>query len=162
MADVQFEIAINSGGGPLVALPASRVADWRGILNDDYSAACQIQDLMGVIARPWGQILVLGGEPFETRVVERPDGVRLVCCVEAPDVATVWDVVNGFSPFSETPFARCAVKIEDEPYILFDSADPGDTPNPSVRLSLPPGNRAVLTYHVRPNPDIWLVIHRFV
>src|SRR5688500_9199880 len=76
---------IESAGGPLIALPETLRDRWRGIENDDYDTACTVEDYLGVVARPWGNVLVLNDEPLSTAIVAAPNELLLVRWVCAPD-----------------------------------------------------------------------------
>ncbi|MFG3182139.1 Imm21 family immunity protein [Streptomyces nigra] len=77
-ADVSHSspVWVESMGGPLIVIPASVVAAWRGCTEsgvmaggatvpDDYDRACEVDDLAGVITvgENGAQALVLAGEP---------------------------------------------------------------------------------------------------
>lgn len=65
---------VESGGGPLLAAPASQLARWEGATDDegpeetwgDYGRACAIDGYIGLVGIGGGQGLVLGDEPATT------------------------------------------------------------------------------------------------
>ncbi|MBX3444953.1 MAG: hypothetical protein KF774_21310, partial [Planctomyces sp.] len=65
---------IESGGGPLILIPAKALADWKGDSQDDesdceftdYGRACQVRGLVGVIDCGPRQAVVIGDAPCAT------------------------------------------------------------------------------------------------
>ncbi|MFJ5520918.1 Imm21 family immunity protein [Streptomyces griseoluteus] len=122
-------------GGPLIAIPVSALAAWRGCTEsgvmagdttapDDYDRACAVDDLASVIivGENGAQALVLADEPATSCYLpERRGFLRLAADSEAglkaaaeaalADPATEWE--------------ECGTWISDGPAVLMDSAEAG-------------------------------------
>lgn len=123
-------------GGPLIVVPVSALAAWRGSTEtgvmagdatapDDYDRACAVDDPAGVIAVGDGgaQALVLADEPAtscylpEHRAFLRwlgadsEAGLKAAAEVVLADPATDWE--------------ECGTWVSDGPAVLMDSAEAG-------------------------------------
>ncbi|MDX3771767.1 MULTISPECIES: Imm21 family immunity protein [unclassified Streptomyces] len=57
---------LETEGGPFIVVPRSALVHWLGT-EGDYDRACEVMDLVGVLALPDGaEALVLGDEPLST------------------------------------------------------------------------------------------------
>jgi hypothetical protein len=127
---------VESMGGPLIVVPVSALAAWRGSTEtgvmagdatapDDYDRACAVDDPAGVIAVGDGgaQALVLADEPAtscylpEHRAFLRwlgadsEAGLKAAAEVVLADPATDWE--------------ECGTWVSDGPAVLMDSAEAG-------------------------------------
>ncbi|MEU5614386.1 Imm21 family immunity protein [Streptomyces sparsogenes] len=124
-------------GGPLIAVPVSALARWRGCtesgmvvgdgnVRDDYDRACEVEGLAGVIAvgEEGAQGLVLADEPASSCYLPEHQAfvrwlganceVNLIAAAEAvlTDPTTAWE--------------ECGVWETDGPAVLMDSVTGGD------------------------------------
>ena len=127
---------VESMGGPLIVIPSSALAAWRGCTEtgvragdataaDDYDRACAVDDLAGVITvgENGAQALVLADEPAtscylpERRVFLRwlaadsETGLKAAAEAVLADPATEWE--------------QCSTWVSDGPAVLMDSAEAG-------------------------------------
>ncbi|MDL2078084.1 immunity 21 family protein [Streptomyces sp. GXMU-J15] len=149
---------VESGGGPLIAVPETVLPFWAGAEGDetasDYDRACEIDGPVGLLPVGDGAALVLGDEPAATAYL--PDHATFVRRYAADSEADV---------LSAVPAALATAEWEKEvrwkvpgPVHLFDSARPGTDPERSdpLRVTLPPGPYAVRAAWTRPGPETWL------
>lgn len=140
---------VESGGGPLLAAPASQLARWEGATDDegpeetwgDYGRACAIDGYIGLVGIGGGQGLVLGDEPATTTYL--PDERLFVRWAAADSESELVDAarhaVHGVEWQEELDWDV------DGAVVLFDSAWPGATPEPGnhLNIDLPPGRYRV-------------------
>ncbi|WND38829.1 immunity 21 family protein [Streptomyces sp. BB1-1-1] len=149
---------VESGGGPLVAVPETVLPFWTGAdgeeTDSDYDRACEIDGHVGLLPVGDCAALVLGDEPASTAYL--PDHGTFVrwCAADSED-----EVLAG------VPAALDAAEWEPEvswqvpgPVLLFDAAWPGTACDRAdhVRVALAPGRYAVRAAEVRPGPETWL------
>ncbi len=154
---------VESGGGPLIAVPETVLPFWTGADGEetasDYDRACEVDGLVGLLPVGDATALVLGDEPAATAFL--PEHGTLVRCVaahsEAEVLASVPEALHTAQWQSEVQW-----KVPDE-LVLFDAAWPGarSTGTDHVRLALAPGRYAVRAAHVQPGPETWLVLVQF-
>jgi hypothetical protein len=160
-------------GGPLIAVPVSALAAWRGCTEsgvmagdatapDDYDRACDVDGLAGVIAvgDTGAQALVLADEPAtscwlpEHRAFLRwlaagsEAGLRAAADAVLADPATVWE--------------ECGTWVSDGPAVLMDSAEagadlgteyPGGGTPAQAPVPLPAGRWRVRATHTAADED---------
>ncbi|MFF7312205.1 Imm21 family immunity protein [Streptomyces sp. NPDC008137] len=149
---------VESGGGPLIAVPETVLPFWAGADGEetasDYDRACEVDGHVGLLPVGDCTALVLGDEPASTAYL--PDqGVFVRWCAgdsEGELLASVPDAVAR---------ARWEPEVSWQvpgPVLLFDAAWPGGEPVGSdrVRVVLEPGKYAVRAARVRPGPETWL------
>ncbi|MFE2267249.1 Imm21 family immunity protein [Streptomyces griseosporeus] len=127
---------VESMGGPLIAIPVSALAAWRGCTEngvmagdataaDDYDRACAVNDLAGVITvgENGAQALVLADEPATScylpehraflrwLAVDSEAGLKAAAEAVLSDPATAWE--------------ECGTWVSDGPALLMDSAEAG-------------------------------------
>ncbi|MEU6575730.1 immunity 21 family protein [Streptomyces sp. NPDC046805] len=149
---------VESGGGPLIAVPETVLAFWAGAdgedLATDYDRACEVDRYVGLLPVGDSAALVLGDEPASTAFL--PDHGTFVrwCAANSED-----ELLAG------VPDALGTAVWEDEvswdvpgPVVLFDSAWPGDKTDRTERLHVPlePGRYAVRAGRAQPGPETWL------
>jgi hypothetical protein len=157
---------IESGGGPLVLVPQTRLDRWCGVdcrsIDDmsDYDRACEVVDDVAVIRVADTEILVLGDEPFRTTWLPNKKGGLLVRWVYADREDSLSELLSDPS-ISEALSASGVSFMTPGTCLLFDSAEPGDDiRGDSMALALEPGTYAVASAIVNPSAEVRLVIHQ--
>ncbi|WP_328497758.1 immunity 21 family protein [Streptomyces sp. NBC_00414] len=149
---------IESGGGPLIAIPEVVLPFWTGADGDelasDYDRACEVDGFVGLLPVGNTTALVLGDEPAATSYLpEHGTFVRwsagdsereLLAGVPAALDTAAW----GREVYWEVPGA----------VVLFDAAWPGagSTRAGHLRIALEPGRYAVRAAHAEPGPETWI------
>ncbi|MEF9902460.1 immunity 21 family protein [Streptomyces sp. P9-A2] len=149
---------VESGGGPLIAVPETVLPLWTGADGEetasDYDRACEVDGPVGLLPVGDSTALALGGEPAATAFL--PEYATLVRWVAAESEAEL---------LASVPEALRTAPWQPEVHwqvpgtvLLFDAAWPGphsaDTEH--IRLTLTPGRYAVRAARVRPGPETWL------
>ncbi|MFJ9377066.1 Imm21 family immunity protein [Streptomyces sp. NPDC101455] len=166
-------VRVESMGGPLIAVPVSVLAEWRGCTetgvmagdataSDDYDRACEVDDPAGLIAvgDNGAQALVLADEPAmscylpERRAFLRwlgadsEAGSRVAAEAVLADPAIVWD--------------ECGTWVSDGPAVPMDSAEagaalgveyPGDGMPCQAPVPLPVGRWRVRATHTKADEE---------
>lgn len=154
---------VESGGGPLLAAPASQLARWEGATDDegpeenwgDYGRACAVGGYIGLLGIGEGQGLVLGDEPATTTYL--PDERLFVRWAAADSESELVDAarqaVHGVEWQEELDWDV------DGAVVLFDSAWPGATPEPGNHLGidLAPGRYRVRAAPIRDDRN-WMIL----
>ncbi|MEU2774758.1 immunity 21 family protein [Streptomyces sp. NPDC007162] len=149
---------VESGGGPLVAVPETVLPFWAGAdsedLATDYDRACEVDGFVGLLPVGDSAALVLGDEPASTSFL--------------PDHGTFvrWSAANSEDELlAQVPAALDTAVWEKElhwrvpgPVVLFDSAWPGGEAEGGEHLRVPlePGTYVVRAAYTRPGPETWL------
>ncbi|NEC82829.1 hypothetical protein G3I38_27220, partial [Streptomyces sp. SID7958] len=136
---------VESGGGPLVAVPETVLPFWTGADGEeaasDYDRACEVDGAVGLLPVGDTTALVLGDEPAATAYL--PEHGTLVRWLAADSEA---ELLAGVGAALDTadwePEAEWRVP---GPVVLFDAAWPGvhSTGTDHLRLDLPAGRYAV-------------------
>lgn len=149
---------VESGGGPLVAVPEAVLPFWAGAdgedLATDYDRACEVDGYVGLLPVGDSTALVLGDEPASTSFL--PDHGTFVrwCAADSED-----ELLAGVPAALDTAVWEHEVHWDvPGPVVLFDSAWPGEAAGGSDRLRVPlePGRYAVRAAYARPGPETWL------
>src|SRR5690242_20715802 len=149
---------VESGGGPLVAVPEAVLPFWAGAdgedLATDYDRACEVDGYVGLLPVGDSAALVLGDEPASTSFL--PDH----------DTFVRWRAANSEEELlAGVPAALATAVWENEvrwdvsgPVVLFDSAWPGREADGTerLRIALEPGGYAVRAGQAQPGPETWL------
>ncbi|MFD7770595.1 immunity 21 family protein [Streptomyces sp. NPDC059787] len=151
---------VESGGGPLVAVPETVLSFWTGADGEetasDYDRACEVDGLVGLLPVGDATALVLGDEPAATAFL--------------PEHGTLVRWIAGDSEeelLASVPAALHTARWQPEVHwkvpggvVLFDAAWPGtgSTGTDHVSLTLAPGRYAVRAAQVQPGPETWLVL----
>lgn len=146
---------MESGGGPLVAVPTDVLTRWEGADSDgpesDYDRACAVADYAGLLAVGPSHALVLGDEPSSTvflpehgvfvRWLAAESEAELLGSVGAALADAAWEEGQGW----DVP----------GPVVLFDSAWPGSEVEPDnhARVDLEAGRYEVRTALAQPNSE---------
>jgi hypothetical protein len=149
---------VESGGGPLIAVPETVLPFWAGADGDetasDYDRACEVEGYVGLLPVGDATALVLGEDPASTAFL--PDHGTFVRWGAADCEDDVLAAV---------PAALATADWKDEvhwtvpgPVVLFDAAWPGtdSTRADHVKVVLEPGGYAVRAAQVQPGPETWL------
>ncbi|MEV7069321.1 immunity 21 family protein [Streptomyces sp. NPDC091972] len=149
---------VESGGGPLIAVPETVLPFWAGADGDetvsDYDRACEVEGSVGLLPVGDAVALVLGDEPASTSYLAEHDTFVRWCAADSEDEL-----------LAEVPAALAGAVWEEEvswtvpgPVVLFDAAWPGNDSvgTDHLKVSLAPGRYAVRAADVRPGPETWL------
>ncbi|MFD7697422.1 immunity 21 family protein [Streptomyces sp. NPDC059374] len=151
---------IESGGGPLIAVPETVLPFWAGADGDetasDYDRACEVDAPVGLLPVGDGAALVLGDEPASTAYL--PDhGVFVRWCAADSEAALLAGIP---SALATADWGREVHWKVPGPVVLFDSAWPGRETERTehLRVGLTPGAYAVRAAHARPGPETWMIL----
>jgi hypothetical protein len=161
---------VESAGGPLIVMPSSALAKWRGAPVDfdpsdldtwgDYGRACQIDGYAGTLDAGDDQALVLGDEPASTTYL--PEQWLIVRWIYADSEA---DVIRLIPNAVETAnWEDTGTWTTGGPGKLFDSALAGDKLEHEhhLRVDVAPGTYQVRTAYVEPDDQTALVLVHLV
>ena len=163
-------------GGPLIVIPVSALASWRGCIEsgvivgdasapDDYDRACAVDELAGVIAvgDNGAQALVLADEPATScylpehraflrwLAADSEDGLKAAAEAVLADPATEWE--------------ECGTWVSDGTATLMDSAGagaelgveyPGGGMPAQATVALPIGRWRVRAVHTEADEENWV------
>src|SRR5690242_2371883 len=149
---------VESGGGPLIAVPETVLPFWAGADGEenasDYDRACEVDGFVGLLPVGDSAALVLGDEPAATAYLpEHGTFVRW------------WAANSEDELLAGVPGALATADWGQEmhwtvpgPVVLFDSAFPGSETQrtDTFRVELAPGRYAVRAANVQPGPETWL------
>ncbi|MFD6495062.1 immunity 21 family protein [Streptomyces sp. NPDC060188] len=149
---------VESGGGPLIAIPEAVLPFWSGAdgdeMSSDYDRACDVEGSIGLVPVGDSRALVLGDEPASTSYLpEHGTFVRwsaaesedeLLAVVPSALATAVWD-----------PEVQWLVP---GPVVLFDAAWPGPVSERTdhLKVALAPGRYGVRAARVEPGPETWV------
>jgi len=149
---------VESGGGPLIAVPETVLPFWAGADGEetasDYDRACEVDGVVGLLPVGDSSALVLGDEPASTAYLPEHSTFVRWCAANSED-----ELLAG------VPVALATADWENEvrwdvpgAVVLFDSAWPGNDTERTDRLKvvLEPGSYAVRAANVQPGPETWL------
>ncbi|MEU9735339.1 immunity 21 family protein [Streptomyces sp. NPDC048002] len=148
---------VESGGGPLIAVPETVLPFWAGAEGDetasDYDRACEIDGALGLLPVGDSAALVLGDEPASTTFVQEHGTFvrRSAATSEAAVLAALPSALVGAEWGEEVRW-----KVPG-PVFLFDSARPGTETRRAAPLRIPltPGPYAVRAARVRTGTETW-------
>ncbi|GGL87714.1 hypothetical protein GCM10010129_34430 [Streptomyces fumigatiscleroticus] len=153
---------VESGGGPLIAVPETVLPFWAGADGDetasDYDRACEVDGSVGLLPVGDSTALVLGDEPASTAFL--PDhGTFVRWCAGETEEELLDSVPAALHTAEWEPEVRWDVPGA---VLLFDAAWPGSDSGRTdhVRVALDPGRYAVRAAQVRPGPETWLGLVR--
>ncbi|WP_210586013.1 immunity 21 family protein [Streptomyces sp. GESEQ-35] len=149
---------VESGGGPLIAVPETVLPFWAGADGDetasDYDRACEVDGFVGLLPVGDSAALVLGDEPASTAFLPAHDTFVRWCAADSEDEL-----------LARVPAALATAVWSDEvrwsvpgPVLLFDSAWPGRDSERAghLRIALDAGAYGVRAAQVQPGPETWL------
>ncbi|WP_328429172.1 immunity 21 family protein [Streptomyces sp. NBC_00443] len=149
---------VESGGGPLIAVPETVLPFWAGADGDetvsDYDRACEIEGFVGLLPVGDSAALVLGDEPASTTYL-RDQGIFVRWCAADSEAELLARVPDALATAVWGHEVRWNVPGT---VVLFDSAWPGRETERTehLRVALEPGAYAVRAAQVQPGPEIWL------
>ncbi|WP_149263469.1 Imm21 family immunity protein [Actinomadura sp. K4S16] len=156
---------VESGGGPLLAAPASQLARWEGSTDDegpvetwgDYGRACAVEGYIGLVGVGAGQGLVLGDEPATTTYL--PDERLFVRWAAADSESELVDAAR--QAVHDVEWEEELGWDVDGPVVLFDSAWPGATPEPGnhLKIDLAPGPYRVRAAYTKDERTWMILVH---
>ncbi|MEV0001019.1 Imm21 family immunity protein [Micromonospora sp. NPDC050980] len=157
---------VESDGGPLVVVPESVLAQWRGVPNDfdpgdldtwgDYGRACQVDGRAGSLEIGDGQALVLGDEPASTtylsakrlfvRWIHGASEEQVIRLIPKAMETAAWEEVGTWTTRGRAQ--------------LFDSALAGDELEHGRRLviDVAPGTYRIRTAYAEPASEAGIVL----
>lgn len=176
---------IESGGGPLLLLPAEHLDAWEGTdpprdgrpirsrfrwnpasVPCDYDRACDVEDLVGAIPVGAGAAVVLGDEPLATtwRPLPGVPGGAIVRWRHAPSREHARRRLEALCRLDFEP-TDCVLETASGRVALFDAAVPGasfEADGTGAWLDLPAGRYRVGVREWRPDPETALLLHPLV
>lgn len=153
---------MESGGGPFVLVPSSRVQRWSGAAGggSDYALACGVADYAGVVAWAGVEVLVLGDAPLRTVIWTGHEPPVLVRWMYAPGEQAVMDALRCLVLDALVPVEEAILTVAERGLVLFDAAEPGSEAETST-LDIAPGRYRVLTFDYAPGEETRLLLHVF-
>ncbi|MFD0229317.1 immunity 21 family protein [Streptomyces hirsutus] len=167
---------VESMGGPLIVIPVSALAAWRGgaetglmagdaTAPDDYDRACAVDDLAGVI--PVGdngaQALVLADEPATSCYL--PEHQAFLRWLAADSEAGLKAAAEAVLADPAAEWEECGTWVSDGPAVLMDSAEagselsieyPGGGMPAQAAVPLPAGRWRVRATHTKADEGNWV------
>ncbi|ANN18975.1 hypothetical protein SD37_27365 [Amycolatopsis orientalis] len=126
MTITQTQAWVESLGGPLIVVPVSALAHWKGSLEggeDDYDRACAVNALAGALPVGGTTGLVLGDEPATTCYL--PCHRAFLRWLAADSEADLLAEAERVLADSATPWEDCGLWETDGPAVLMDSVTAG-------------------------------------
>ncbi|MEV0493639.1 MULTISPECIES: Imm21 family immunity protein [Streptomyces] len=167
---------VESMGGPLIVVPVSALAAWRGgtetgvlagdaTTPDDYDRACAVDDLAGVIALGdnGAQALVLADEPATSCFL--PEHRAFLRWLAADSEAELKAAARAVLADAATQWEECGTWVSDGPATLMDSAEagaeldieyPGGGMPAQASVPLPAGHWKVRATHTKADEENWV------
>ncbi|WP_189863572.1 immunity 21 family protein [Streptomyces poonensis] len=149
---------VESGGGPLIAVPEAVLPFWTGADGDepssDYDRACAVDGHVGLVPVGDTRALVLGDEPASTAFLPEY-GTFVRWCAADSEEELLAQVPAALDAAVWAPEVEWRVPGA---VVLFDAAWPGDGSERTdhVRVELEPGRYGVRAAHVPAGPETWL------
>ncbi|MGW0767501.1 immunity 21 family protein [Streptomyces sp. NPDC002676] len=149
---------VESGGGPLIAIPETVLPFWAGAdsaePDSDYDRACEVDGYVGLLPVGDSAALVFGDDPASTSYL--PDHGTFVRWAAADSEE---ELLAGVP--AALASAAWAPEIHWEvpgSVLLFDSAWPGGTADRTEHLRVPldAGTYAVRAAYAQPGPETWV------
>ncbi|WP_308378090.1 Imm21 family immunity protein [Streptomyces sp. ISL-98] len=163
-------------GGPLIVIPVSALAAWRGCTEtgvmagdattpDDYDRACAVDDLAGVIAvgDNGAQALVLADEPATSCYL--PEHRAFLRWLAADSEAELKAAARAVLADPATQWEECGTWVSDGPATLMDSAEAGSELNigypgggmpAQASVPLPASRWRVRATHTKADEENWV------
>ncbi|MGP4049172.1 immunity 21 family protein [Streptomyces sp. 2A115] len=149
---------VESGGGPLIAIPEVVLPFWTGAdgveLASDYDRACEVEGFIGLLPVGNTTALVLGDDPASTAYLPEHDTFVRWSAAESEH-----ELLAGVPTALETAVWEREVPWEiPGAVVLFDAAWPGNECQKTghLRVALEPGRYAVRAARVEPGPETWI------
>ncbi|MFJ7317708.1 immunity 21 family protein [Streptomyces sp. NPDC101062] len=167
---------VESMGGPLIVVPVSALAAWRGCTEtgvmagdatapDDYDRACAVDDLAGVITvgENGAQALVLADEPATSCYL--PEHRAFLRWLAADSEAELKAAARAVLADPATEWEECGTWFSDGPATLMDSTEagseldieyPGGGMPSQASVALPTGCWRVRATHTKADEGNWV------
>ncbi|MFI5800726.1 Imm21 family immunity protein [Streptomyces sp. NPDC051677] len=152
---------LETEGGPFIVVPRTALPHWSGT-EGDYDRACEVMDLVGVLALPDGaEALVLGDEPLSTAYLPECRVLVRWCYAQSED--GVADFIRAGLPtaeWEEGPSLSTTGEL-----VMFDAAYFGTeagTFTDSAAVELAAGRYRVDSASIEPDQLTSFRVHRFV
>ncbi|MGW0149962.1 Imm21 family immunity protein [Streptomyces sp. NPDC004822] len=167
---------VESMGGPLIVVPVSALAAWRGCTEsgvmvgdatapDDYDRACAVDDRAGVITvgENGAQALVLADEPATSCYL--PEGRAFLRWLAADSEAGLRAGADAVLADPATVWEECGTWVSDGPAVLMDSDEagselgteyPGGGMPAQASIPLPAGHWRVRAVHTKVDEENWV------
>ncbi|GAA3813000.1 immunity 21 family protein [Streptomyces phyllanthi] len=149
---------MESGGGPLIAVPEAVLPFWTGADGDevssDYDRACDIDGSIGLLPVGDTRALVLGDEPASTAYLPEYGTFVRWCAANSED-----ELLAEMPGALESALWGTEVEWRvPGAVVLFDAAWPGDGSGRTdrLRVELEPGRYGVRAAYVSAGPETWL------
>jgi hypothetical protein len=164
-------IWVDSGGGPLVVVPETALAGWRGVNpddgdgddDDDAARACAVEGLAGAVAVGHGgaQALVLGDEPARTCYL--PEIRAFVRWHAAHSAESLIEAARALVADPAVAWDDCGTWQTDGPAVLMDAGEDGAGPWPAGRakVAIGPGRWRVGAAWIE-GPHTWGTVVRLL
>ncbi|KOV57083.1 immunity 21 family protein [Streptomyces sp. MMG1121] len=153
---------VESGGGPLIAVPETVLPFWAGAdsedLATDYDRACEVDGPVGLLPVGDSAALVFGDEPDSTSFL--PEHATFVRWSAAYSEA---ELLAGVPAALDAAVWGSEVRWRvPGPVLLFDAARPGRAAGRTEHLRVPleAGTYAVRAAYAQPGPETWLGLVR--
>ncbi|MET8029793.1 Imm21 family immunity protein [Streptomyces avermitilis] len=149
---------VESGGGPLIAIPEVVLPFWAGAdgdeLSTDYDRACDVDASIGLVPVGDTRALVLGDDPLSTTFLPE-HGTFVRWCAADSEGELLAAVPAALAAAEWEPEVRWDVPSA---VVLFDAAWPGNDAERTghLRVALEPGRYAVRAAHVEPGAEVWI------
>lgn len=151
---------VESGGGPLIAVPEVVLPFWAGAdgdeMSSDYDRACEVEGYIGLVPVGDTRALVLGDEPAATAYLPE-HGTFVRWCAAESEAALLDRVPEALRTADWEPDVPWDVPGD---VVLFDAAWPGNESahTDHLRVALEPGRYTVRAAYVEPGPEVWTVL----
>jgi hypothetical protein len=167
VTDLNSELRwIESGGGPLILLPARLARDWSGTLppphepiSGDYARAVAVAEYVGSIPVGEGAGLVLGGDPLPATVLRVGPGLVIARWLYANSDEAALAALRNPDKLSYKP-ESFLFENSDETVVLMDAACSFEAANDCLTMQLEAGTYGIATAEYKPDKDTFFVIHR--
>ncbi|WP_353962866.1 MULTISPECIES: Imm21 family immunity protein [unclassified Streptomyces] len=155
---------IESSGGPFVILPVSCLPDWLGSYGEDYDAACEVEEYLGLVrAGTPGSTeegLVVADEPLPATYI--PD---LKCVLQWQYASSENELVSAARRSIAGPLdwqRGPQFELRDR-LVMFDASASGESLEENEKLELPltPGRYECFTADYSSGSDISGRLHQF-
>lgn len=149
---------VESGGGPLIAIPETVLPFWSGADGDDmscdYDRACDVDGYIGLLPVGDTRALVLGDDPAATAYLPEHGAFVRWCAADSEDE------LRALVPaaLSQARWEQEAEWTVPGPVVLFDAAWTGTASGSTdhLRVMLEPGRYGVRAARVEPGPETWI------
>ncbi|MER6012435.1 immunity 21 family protein [Streptomyces bluensis] len=153
---------VESGGGPLIAVPEVVLPFWTGAsggeMSSDYDRACDINGSIGLLPVGDTRALVLGDEPASTAFLPEHGTFVRWYAANSED-----ELLAGVPTALQTALWEPEVEWRvPGPVVVFDAAWPGDSSRSTdhLRVELESGRYGVSAAYVSAGPETWLGLVR--